>query len=88
MMVFVGDPLYSPSLFNTAITPQSIPRVSVTGAKTGQFYMGDITLSISLPASPAVAGVKFVVNGGTTSELTQAPFAGILNVDQIPMVQM
>ena len=75
-MVFIGDPLYWPPLFNSAITPQNIPRVSLSGNKTGQFYAGNLVASISLPSSPGVAGVQFLFDGYTAGpEILSAPYA-------------
>ncbi|MEP7353903.1 MAG: TIGR03790 family protein [Acidobacteriota bacterium] len=82
MMVFVGDPLYSPPLFNTAVSSPSIPRVSVSGTKTGQFYSGKLTASISLPTSPAVAGVTFLVEGySIADEDKTAPYSVTVDTD-------
>ncbi len=75
MMVFIGDPLYSPPIFATGITDQSIPRVSLTGTKTGQFYSGNLTVSISLSSTPPVAGVQFLLEGDAIGgEITSAPY--------------
>ena len=83
MMIFVGDPLYSPNVFNTFLRARTTPRVQISAPNvSGHYYAGNITVSIPLPASPAVQSVRYTYNSGVvTSPLTTAPYAVTFSTD-------
>jgi uncharacterized protein (TIGR03790 family) len=75
MMVFVGDPLYTPQIFQRPpAPPEATPSLTFSAQQNGDTYTGPLTLSAEVPQG--VAGVQFQANGYDVGrELTEPPFA-------------
>lgn len=77
-MVFVGDPLYAPPAFNTSFRGRATPKPPILSAPSGGGFVYSnetFTMTMNLPALPAVAGVTYLAEGQPlTGELTTAPY--------------
>jgi len=75
MMVFVGDPLYSPNAFQRALgSPEPTPHLTFSAKRTGDTYSGNLTLFAQVPSN--VAAVQFQADGFDVGpNLTAPPYA-------------
>jgi hypothetical protein len=82
MMVFVGDPLYSPNAFQRAFgPPEPTPHLTFSATKTGDTYSGNLTLFAQVSSN--VAAVRFQANGVDIGpELTSPPYAVTFKTDK------
>src|SRR5204862_16168 len=75
MMVFVGDPLYAPRIFERSpAPPEATPSLTFSAQQNGDTYSGPLTLSAEV--SQEVAGVQFQADGYDVGpELTAPPYS-------------
>jgi uncharacterized protein (TIGR03790 family) len=72
MMIFVGDPLYAPRIFESPLSPtEATPVLTFTAQRNDLTYSGTLTLSAAVP--PNTVAVQFQADGYDAGPEFSAP---------------